>query len=184
LGWQDRFSSQQFTGRQQDYAVHFDQSRIYTPQMIVDGAEEFPPGDAGEVRQAIQRAAARAKARLRIEPSPSDGGTGRARWTIHVDSLPPRASPTVDVYIAVTESELSSEVSRGENRGRNLRHASVVRILRRIGEVENGPAATFDQAVDLRLDPSWERKNLRVVAFLQQPGDGRVVGAASLSVVH
>jgi len=182
LGWQDRFASQQFTRRQQDYGIHFNQSDVYTPQMIVDGEEEFVAKDAGETRLAIQRAAARAKARLRIETGAADENTGHPRWTIHVDSLPPRAPAKVDVFIAITESDLSSEVARGENRGRSLRHSSVVRILRKIGEVENGPAVKFEQAIQLRLDPAWNRQNLRIVAFLQEAGPARVIGAASLPV--
>jgi hypothetical protein len=182
LGWRDLFASEQFTRRQQDYGVHFDQSDVYTPQMIVDGEEEFVVKDDQEARLAIQRAAARAKARLRIEPGPAGGNAGPPRWTIHVDSLPPRAPAKVDVFVAITESELSSEVTRGENRGRRLRHTSVVRILRTIGEVENSPGVKFEQEIQLRLDPGWKRENLRIVAFLQQPGPARVIGAASLPV--
>ncbi len=199
LGWRDRFSSPQSTGRQRDYSLHFGQDRIYTPQMIVDGAEEFVGSDKRQADQAIQRAAARTKANVRIvaasSPGPKADGAGVARWTIQVDALPPQASPKVDVYVAVTENGLSNQVAKGENRGRRLQHAAVVHVLQKIGEfdsrrqaksgheatkAESGAAAAFKHSVELPLDPAWERHNLRLVAFVQEQHTGRVLGAASL----
>lgn len=181
LGWRDRFSSAELTGRQQDYSLRFGQNRVYTPQMVVDGSEEFVGSDKRQAQQAIQRAAARAKARLRIEPD-SSSGDATARWTIHVDSLPPKAPGRVDVYVAVTESGLSNQVSKGENSGRRLPHTSVVRVLQKIGEMNNDAAARFEHAVELPLDPSWNRQNLRLAAFVQEPRVGRVLGAASVAL--
>jgi hypothetical protein len=180
LGWRDRFSSAELTGRQQDYSRHFGQNRIYTPQMVVDGAEEFIGSDKRQAQQAIQRAAARAKAHLRIEPDPSPGDASIARWTIHVNSLPPKSPARVDVYVAVTESGLSNQVSKGENRGRRLPHTSVVRVLQKIGEMDTRRATSYEHPVELPLDSSWNRKNLRLAAFVQEPNAGRVLGAASL----
>lgn len=180
LGWRDPFSSAELTGRQRDYSLHFGQNRVYTPQMIVDGAEEFVGSDKREARQAIQRAASRAKARVRITPDSAAGKT--ARWTIHVDGLPPKAPPRVDVYVAVTESGLANEVKNGENRGRRLEHSSVVRVLQKIGEMGGAPPAKFEHHVELPFDSSWNKENLRVVAFVQEPKVGRVLGAASAPV--
>jgi hypothetical protein len=182
LGWRDRFSSAELTARQRDYSLHFGQNRVYTPQMIVDGAEEFVGSDKGRAQQAIQRAAARPKARLRIVPGALPGGAGPSRWTIHVDGLPAKSPPRVDVYVAVTESGLSNQVSKGENRGRRLQHASVVRVLRKAGVMGNSPAAKFERTVELALDTDWNRENLRVVAFVQESGAGRVLGATSLAL--
>jgi hypothetical protein len=150
--------------------------------MIVDGAEEFVGSDKRQAQHAIQRAAARAKARVRIEPDSSPTDAAPARWTIHIDSLPPKAPPRADVYVAVTESGLSNQVSKGENRGHRLQHSSVVHVLQKIGKLNSGPAAKFEHVVELPLDPSWKRENLRVVAFAQEPNVGRVLGAASVPV--
>lgn len=150
--------------------------------MIVDGSEEFVGSDKRRAEQAIQRAAARAKARLRIEPDSSPGDAATARRTIYVDSLPPKAPGRVDVYVAVTESGLSNQVSKGENSGRRLPHTSVVRVLQKIGEMNSGAAARFEHQVELPLDPSWDRQNLRLAAFVQEPRMGRVLGAASVAL--
>src|SRR5712692_9441430 len=41
LGWADPFSSAAFSLRQEEYSNAFGGDRIYTPQMVVDGAREF-----------------------------------------------------------------------------------------------------------------------------------------------
>ncbi|MEM6525653.1 MAG: DUF1223 domain-containing protein, partial [Bacteroidota bacterium] len=41
LGWKDPYSKEAFTERQRKYAAKFANSSIYTPQMIVNGKEEF-----------------------------------------------------------------------------------------------------------------------------------------------
>src|SRR5215469_7788691 len=41
LGWMDPFSSAEWTRRQQDYSGAFRRDGEYTPQMVVDGREEF-----------------------------------------------------------------------------------------------------------------------------------------------
>ncbi|MBC8645642.1 MAG: DUF1223 domain-containing protein, partial [Thermoanaerobaculia bacterium] len=46
LGWADPFASKQFSQRQGDYAAASRQSRVYTPQMVVDGGAEFVGSDA------------------------------------------------------------------------------------------------------------------------------------------
>jgi hypothetical protein len=183
LGWRDRFSSAELTGRQRDYSLHFGQNRIYTPQMVVDGAEEFVGSDKREAREAIQRAASRAKALVRIARDSTPGDAASARWTIHVDGLPPKAPARADVYVAVTESGLANEVNNGENRGRRLQHSSVVRVLQKIGEMGGVPPAKFEHHIELPFDPAWNKKNLRVVAFVQEPNVGRVLGAASAPLV-
>lgn len=120
---------------------------------------------------------------MRLEPDSAPRDPAAARWTIHVDSLPPKAPRSVEVHVAVTEDGLSNQVSRGENRGRLLKHTSVVRVLQKIGEFENSPGARFEHGVELPLDPSWERENLRIAAFVQEPAVGRVLGAVSVPAV-
>src|SRR5262245_47957120 len=45
LGWTDPFSSKQFSARQTAYANAFGDNSIYTPQMVVDGQDEFVGND-------------------------------------------------------------------------------------------------------------------------------------------
>jgi len=72
------------------------------------------------------------------------------------------------LYLALAESGLASNVTRGENRGVMLAHDHVVRAW--IGPVRlAGGAARVQRAVP--LPAAWSRARLEVVAFVQ--GSGR-----------
>src|SRR5579862_2456501 len=57
LGWTDPFSSPQFRARQNDYAVAFHASNIYTPQMVVNGSVQFVGSDLNRAYHEIATAA-------------------------------------------------------------------------------------------------------------------------------
>ena len=57
LGWKDRFSSADFSHRQEQYARSLGVDGPYTPEMVVDGALEFVGNSAGQAQRAISQAA-------------------------------------------------------------------------------------------------------------------------------
>ena len=65
-GWHDRFSSHQYTERQNDYGERLHVQNVYTPQMIVDGTEQFLGNDAAHAQKAIQHAAQGSKLSLSL----------------------------------------------------------------------------------------------------------------------
>src|SRR5580765_5683547 len=60
-GWHDRFSSHQYTDRQTQYSARLKFDDVYTPQMIVDGTDQFVGNDASHALRSIQRAAQSSK---------------------------------------------------------------------------------------------------------------------------
>src|SRR4051812_7037792 len=130
-GWKDRFSSAALTARQQVYAARFNVDSIYTPQMVVDGRAELVGSDAAAARRAIDRAAAQPHGLVRISLDADGSGTRSSRLavTIAVAELPAVSRGGADLVVAITEDQLWSDVKRGENRGRVLKHAAVVRQL-------------------------------------------------------
>jgi hypothetical protein len=98
---------------------------------------------------------------------------------IKISELPDnKEGDPVDLWVAVTESSLASQVTRGENAGRRLAHTAVVRELHRAGSLNT--AGSFATELGLPLAPEWKRENLSAVVFLQQHGSRRVIGAARL----
>src|SRR2546430_4754730 len=65
-GWTDPFSSSDWTLRQQDYASAFKIDGVYTPQMVIDGREQFIGNRVNGVSASIQKSAQRHKARVSI----------------------------------------------------------------------------------------------------------------------
>lgn len=168
LGWKDRFSSAQFSRRQSLYARHFALDSVYTPQMVIDGRYEIVGNDEAGVRQKISLAAQKQK----------EVGIALS-WKGSVLILDARGTDTsaADLFVAITENGLSTSVARGENGGRTLRHNGVVRELRRVGSLSHGELST---AIALQCRPDWKTKNLRIIAFAQNPVSGEITGAAGL----
>ena len=176
LGWKDRFSSAALTDRQRVYATRFASESIYTPQMVVDGTAEFVGSDASAARKAIERAVKTTRGAVKIEVQA--GAANRVPVTVVVRDLPSLdRGDHADILVAVTEDGLRSSVTRGENNGKLLRHAAVVRSMTTIGEA----AATGGEArAEIPIASDWRRDNLKVVAFVQARKGRAVLASAAV----
>jgi hypothetical protein len=162
-GWKDRFSSHEYTVRQEDYAKRFQVDGPYTPQMVVDGAAQFVGSDAKRAKEEIGKAQQRTKAQVKL--ARTVGGV-----QINIEEAPSSAG----VFLALAEDSAASDVAAGENKGRHLVHTAVVKSLRKIGSVKRG--AGFSQTVALPATAAEQR----VVVFVQEGTSGPVLGAAEI----
>lgn len=172
IGWQDPYSSAAFSERQSSYGRKLGLESVYTPQMVVDGTQEFVGGSSEDAHKAFQRAAAETKVPLHLSSLQLQGN--RLKGRVEADGLPATIA-SADVVLAVALDHAESEVKAGENSGRRLTHVAVVRTLSKIGSVASGHS--FARDVEIQLDPGVDSSKLRVVAFLQETGPGRIVGA-------
>ncbi len=174
-GWKDPNSSSALTDRQNSYEAALGLKTPYTPQFIVDGTTVLRQDDAQKLQDAFQKAQAIAKVPVRIEDVKVDAGNPavlQARVATDVNSDQHGA----DVYVAVALDRVESQVLRGENGGRHLVHVAVVQQLIKVGKTQKGKS--FDREVQLKLKPGEDPKNLRIIAFIQEHGPGKVLGAA------
>jgi hypothetical protein len=171
LGWRDPFSQATFSSRQREYARALADRSVYTPQLLVDGATVLDRSDAHGTARALRASAALPRATVTLV---HDGD----RVKVDIVGIPaPPAGEASEVWLAVTERGLSTRVPRGENAGRTLAHAPVVRSLRKLGDASGGEYHTVTTAIP---DASWNRAALRVVVLVQRRGTRRIVGAATL----
>ena len=86
----------------------------------------------------------------------------------------------------VTERGLTTDVKRGENQGKVLAHAPVVRYLATIGHLPDGASDGTASAGDVALASDWRRDRLAVVAFVQQQRGRAILASASaaLTIAH
>jgi hypothetical protein len=182
LGWTDPFSSAQFSDRQAGYVRSLRADTPYTPQMIVDGATQFVGSDERDALAAIVKAARVPKSRVELKQrEDTKARPGTVPLRVRVQSLAGRSGgDAADVFLAITENGLSSNVTRGENSGARLNHRAVVRELRVLGQAT--PNGSFAGEPDVNLAKGWERGNLRAVAFVQARGSRRILGAASVAL--
>ncbi len=164
LGWKDPYSSKAWSERQYSYSRVFG-DRVYTPQMVVNGADEFVGSDSKKAREAIGR--------LSLEKSAnhlmvSKVDNGNVNYTIE-------GSVTNKLlYYAIVEKDLYSDIKRGENSGRKIYHESVVRSL-----VEIPSAAKGQFHPDLSgLNPSGK---YRLIVFIQDRASMKISGAAQIN---
>jgi hypothetical protein len=183
LGWADPFAFHQFSERQGEYAAAFGNNGVYTPQMVVDGVKEFNGGDEGLALEALNKAAREPKAEVLLarDPARTDASAG---ISVRIDKLPQQTGgDPVYVFLAVTESGLSSDVARGENTGRKLTHVGVVRVFQQLGAMPDAGGGAFKAEAVVPFEKGWRRENLRAVVFAQERGTRRVLAAASLKLV-
>lgn len=171
LGWRDRFSSPLFTSRQQDYGQVFRMDSVYTPQMVVNGQATVLGSDWNAATNAVRVAVKGPRAEVKI--SLRHDGAG-----FEVNHLPP-AVKTADMLLAITESAIESDVGAGENGGRRLRHTGVVRSLTHLGKLDAKRDGSYTGEARLNLRPEWNRRNVKLVLFVQDRNTRQIVGAAT-----
>lgn len=180
LGWKDPFSSSAFTERQNDYARKFGNGGAYTPQMVIDGQKEVVGSRSQEARELIQKAAGQPKLAIRLTRA---AGSGNEKAAFDIDIAGTTAlsgGKEAELWVAVTEKNLHTDVKAGENSGERLQHAAVVRSLRKV-ETFHGPNDYLAHA-SLKLDPSWQQSNLTFVAFAVEKTSHKIIGAAAAGI--
>lgn len=164
IGWKDTFASPGFTERQKSYARAAGERMIYTPQIIVDGAERLVGNEPEAVSAALDRVA---------------GKTGRVRLVlqrqgerivIHADADPPLTQGVI-VQLVRYQPQQTVEIAGGENMGQIVTYSNIVTDWQRVGEWPG--AAPLQMTVDAPGQAP-------VVVILQNPGPADIVAAAVL----
>ncbi len=153
LGWPDRFASAANTERQKSYAAAWRSESIYTPGFVLDGKEwrgwRLPfslPKPAKEDVGVLELVA-----------------TGSSRFTVRF-SPPAGTAAGHSATVAWLGNDLSSDVRRGENAGRKLRHSFIV--LRSSTAALTKKGADAVATIDLALPDARDSKKLSVAAWV------------------
>ena len=116
LGWVDRFSRDQFTQRQNEYAAAWGVSKIYTPEFVLDG-KEVGPGFKYFPSSVPQRVG-----ELVLTTSQGKNAEIKLSYVNNSDR-------EFKVFFAILGNDLESKVTSGENSGQLLKHNFVVLYL-------------------------------------------------------
>jgi hypothetical protein len=182
LGWTDPFSSPQYRARQNDYAIAFRATDIFTPQMVVNGQTAFVGSDATRAYKEIGAAAQNATTQVNLTATPNPRDPDVLDLSVQVSNSKSAKWRDSRVYLAVTETGLTTFVPRGENSGRTLRHSSVVRSFGVIGKVDPKGANGGQLVSTLRLPRDWRRENLRAVVWVQERESYHITGANAVDL--
>jgi hypothetical protein len=168
LGWRDPFALPATTRRQRDYARRLGLGYVYTPQMVIQGFSQVTGSDRAAVLNHLDKPAPGSPLAVKIDR----GGDGRILIT--VGGAP--AGEDAVVWLVLFDKEHLTRVSRGENRGREVRNYNVVRSFTRIGSW-NGEATTMTAIM-----PEAEGIGDGCAVIVQAQNTGRILGAARLEL--
>jgi hypothetical protein len=164
--WKDVYSDPAFTRRQRAYnAVIKGKPTAYTPQMVIDGAQETVGSRRDAVQAAIEAASrdSRPRARVSVAPGPAGGLTV---------ALEGAAAGAAEVWLARFIVARTTQVKAGENNGKSLTNHHVVTELRRIGQWSGGPASVELPEVELGPEEGC-------AILVQDDRPGPILGAAA-----
>ena len=169
IGWKDPFATAAYTQRQRDYARALSLRYVYTPQIVVDGREDLVGSHRRAVAEAIRKAAKR-KPTVAVDLVPEEGG----KITL---SDGPAPSEGATVYLVMFDDGHDTQVARGENGGRTMHNANVVREYRKLG-TWTGEAMEFP--IDIAAARAEGRGGCAVI--VQSGTTGPILGAAILDL--
>ncbi len=174
LGWSDPFSFDSIDRRQSDYALHFSLNDVYTPQMVVDGAQQLVGSDTTALTRTVTSAASTPKQQIAIE-NPHWAGSALSF------SVRGTANSGTRLFGVLAADATHSEVARGENAGRTLHHVAVVRVLKEFdSKSADGRALQLPEPGSSRADNA--AGPLRLVVFLSDRHTGQVVAVAEQTI--
>ncbi len=172
LGWRDVFSSPQSTQRQYAYARVFKDQGVYTPEMVVNGADAFVGSDQEHLQMDLNRALTNpAGVGLQISLDQQDH-----QVLVHYSVKDYGRGDTLN--IALVQRGLSTDVTAGENAGRTLHHDNVVR------EFQTFSLAQDQGQAQVPLDKINDPSQASVIVFVQNPQSMVIEAAQQMDLAH
>jgi hypothetical protein len=176
-GWRDPFSSAVWTQRQNLYGDRFHLDSVYTPQMVIDGTQQLVGSNGLQVSQALEKAAGQ-QDKVTLAITNATWSDDALQATVSVTNIPAAAMKGVNLYAVLADDADTSSVSRGENSGRTLQHVAVVRVMRKVGNLQ-GP---YNGQVQISLPHGTAHAKMRLILFAQKGDNGQVFGATEREV--
>ncbi|HLX92539.1 MAG TPA: DUF1223 domain-containing protein [Puia sp.] len=172
LGWKDEFSNPTYSNRQKQYASILNLEGIYTPQIIVNGRTEFVGSDKAtlisSVRHALQ---SEVRNDFKVFAKCKDG-------KIVVVSIPTQGSKDQLIVIALVQLHATSQVGKGENKGKTLQHINIVRDMTSLEAMDQ------TQVANLKLPPGAKIGEFRIIAFRQEKVGWAILNATESPITN
>jgi hypothetical protein len=169
LGWSDPFSLEIYSQRQSAYGNRFGLDSVYTPQMVVNGSEQFVGSDSASLAKALRR---EEEQQTSTALNILSANVAHGALSVTYSATGDFPSPGLDLVAVLADDADHSTVSRGENSGRNLTHVAVARSLTHVTKLTSRTEST----AQLPLPPSFQGSQPHhVILFAQNEASGRVV---------
>jgi hypothetical protein len=180
LGWVDPYSNALYTQRQTNYARALQKDGLYTPEVVVNGQWEGPAANRKVLDYLVERALHQhAHATLTAIAKKTED-----RAHINLSLQVTGAKPGAVLQIAVAEKFRRQVVTAGENRGRTLDHAYVVRKLESHALAATEATATAQGQYQIAIPAEVNPAVLALVVFVQDPSTLHILAASEVEVPY
>ncbi|ADI30442.1 DUF1223 domain-containing protein [Methylotenera versatilis] len=174
IGWKDKFSKPEFSARQNRNVAFSGSSFVYTPQFSFNG-QDFRGWNDSRLNQIVENSLKQpSRANLTLDTTNQVNGEISIKATAQVFQL--EDSKHSEIYIAIYENKLISNINAGENNGRELKHDYVVRDL--LGAYQFNNKKEFSKSITLK--PEWKGRNAGAVIFVQNSQNGEILQSLQL----
>ena len=167
LGWKDAFSNADYTKRQKNYARIL-KSGVYTPQVVVNGDEQFVSSDENKLHSSINKYLKQTtKKDLSISAKADNNNKIDVSYQTNTNGN--------NLNVAIIQLSAETKVQRGENHGATLHHVNIVRNFQTIA-LKNNSGNT-----SLNLPAGLSAKDCEVIAFIQNT-NMKIISAAKTDI--
>lgn len=165
------FSQETFDERQYTYGTKFKGDGVYTPQVVINGGYECVGSRGSEIEKQIQNAQAQTPTNSIALSEKTTGNDVEINCIIMGDTK------GKSLHFVLVETALSTNVKNGENSGRILKHANVVRDFQTVKFNETGKGVGH-----FFLLKDWQKNNCKIIGFLQDDTTWKISGAGQVSI--
>ncbi len=170
LGWKDSYSNAAYSARQKQYSSWFHSDNIYTPQIVVNGKEEFVGSNESKLKEAIDHSLKETPA-AHIEIKNISVDQHQVTVLCHSSGI-----SGADLNLALVQKMSSGFIQRGENKGRTLTHYFTVRDFKTVAGQKD--SVSFR----LNLPDNLKASDCALVAFVQNKQSGYIVAATGANL--
>jgi hypothetical protein len=168
MGWRDTFGAEANSDRQRDYAASWGSGRVYTPQLVINGAENVVGSRKGDVDGAIKAASLDLPVTITFDEK-----------MLNVDIEAKAGHSDAVVWLVTFIDNADVTIERGENSGQKISYSQVVTGHQMLGMWEAGKGAHLM----LPRSEVFRGDGNGAVIMVQEENNGlpgRIIGAASI----
>ncbi len=172
LGWTDPFSDARYSERQRDYANRMRERYVYTPQVIINGDDVVKATAKRQIEStssATKPLRDLADIQMNTVPAPNQPATGTI--SLHNTNVSSR-NQDAQIWLIGFDREHQRDVLSGENAGKRLVHANVVREMVNLGRWD-GRIKQIPFAMTIANDGG-------VAVLVQNGRGGPIIGASMI----
>ena len=174
IGWKDKFSKAEYSDRQRKTAAFGGAGFVYTPQFVMSG-HDFKGWDNSRLNEKIE-SSQKLASRANLSLDAVTKANGDITLTASAQAVKPADAKNTDVFIALYENKLVSQVKAGENSGRELKHDYVVREFFGAYQISN----QNEFSKDFNLNADWKKRDAGAVIFVQNSQTGEILQSLAL----